>query len=816
MRKILISVLLGIALLMNTLFIVACNNAPQNSGPPVPFTRIELVNEPAVLVEIGDNITIPDAVIYDENDSLINKKVEIIVTNPIGIIVATSPIEIKSKIAGEYKIEYSYPGAETITKTVVVQDTGGPEIELLDVFYNMFVNQAVKLPNVKYTDGSGIDARNATLKVYYKADPNKTYEISNMLTFVPDQVGTYVYEICAVDDLGNSTTEKYEFTIVDKAWMDADATGMDIATFDKPEYVNVFGGGTATDREGNSDVTILDTYEGATGVAKVEMNMFDHNFGAYGSFNLRFPREYRYSEGTRLAIRLRAEELVIYNNRITLTQFEHTHVYAVGIDVIGQYYLTDGEWMTIILDNGALNRLKDENGYIKGIQLDVMQSQEHLDKMCQTIYIDSVTEIQRLETPANLRVEGNKIKWNAVDGASAYVVEINGTEYKTTATEYDLNVQAYTVCVKAVGNGVYFEDSFYSAEIKNKIAAPTGLAYQSDTFSWTAVQNATGYVVKIGETEIDVGTETSYVFTGAKDKNYVFRVKTKADGINYQDSDYEGIAVRFVAQADGYVADFGDETFVYDVINSNSINLAPMAAAKYSAEYLEEYEGKTGVLKIKMTINNYAPGWAVISLKLPQTLSLIDIHDLSFTYRLEGTQKNHDNSGLRIYGMAADGNSRGLNDVSSKGKDAWATITVAKEVINGIGIGFNGSTSSDYILFGVADVPPGTEVTLYLDSICVTYGSQMAKPENLVYENGTFTWEAVENATQYEVEVNGTKYIIEETTFNYVIETEGNVVFKVKVLGNGKEIYDSEQATCVIFNDVQSDYDNDGNWIWGE
>jgi hypothetical protein len=66
---------------------------------------------------------------------------------------------------------------------------------------------------------------------------------------------------------------------------------------------------------------------------------------------------------------------------------------------------------------------------------------------------------QTLPAPTNLRVEGNVLRWDAVDNAIAYAVAVNGnTDAPTydTATMYGLSAfksGVHTFAVRSVGGG---------------------------------------------------------------------------------------------------------------------------------------------------------------------------------------------------------------------------------------------------------------------------------------------------------------------------------------------------------------------------
>ncbi len=769
-------------------------------------------------VEVGDNIEIPDARLVDSAGNVVEGVIDISVVNPKNVVVATSDVNVPAKIIGDYKITYSHSGVEDFVITVSSVDSKGPVLSLDNTFGNLYKDRAVVLPNIEMDDFSEIDMNNAVIAVYYVNGEERVEKNINSLTntFIADQTGEYVYHAEISDVIGNKTTQEWKMVVTDKTWTADDATGKTIASFDESGYTNVFGAGTVTDRQGNPDFEILDEYEGETGVAKVTMNYFDHNFGYYSSFNLRFPREYKYTEGKRLAVKLRVEDITAENGTVNLFAYEHTHEIGVGVTLLGSYPMLEGEWTTLIIEGGALSALQDAEGYIRGIQLDVKQSSNMPDAQSQIIYIASVTEIETLSVPENLRIEDDRLAWDAVDGASGYNVNVNGVDEFSVNNWFDIPKGAYTVKVMAVGDGAYYENSEYSGEIGNTLKAPAGLTVDSEgVISWTAVENASGYLVDVDGETFDVDSGVSYQFTGSKDRNYVIKVKAKGDGEVWFDSAFSGIAVRYVPQPDGYIADFGDETFVYDVVELNAANLIaiPAAAESFSAEYLSEYEGAEGVLKINMVTGGSAAGWGAVSLKLPEALALDEtLISISIKFRVEGVPGG-EYAGLRVYGLGADGQARDLSPAETfgmSGIDAWFTANINREKILAA---FNNSASSQYLIFGIANVPAYTNFDIYLDEITCVRIDKLAAPANVELNGNTLTWDAVTNATGYVVEINGEEF--ETDTESYTLSAADQAyTIKVKAVADGYLDSDySQEITNILPVPEGLKYEN-GSLSW--
>lgn len=81
--------------------------------------------------------------------------------------------------------------------------------------------------------------------------------------------------------------------------------------------------------------------------------------------------------------------------------------------------------------------------------------------------IGQTTNIQ-LETPGNLIVENDILTWSIIDNAEGYIVSINDIEKECSENEYSLKnlvAGAYTLKVKAVGDGMMYISSDFSEEI---------------------------------------------------------------------------------------------------------------------------------------------------------------------------------------------------------------------------------------------------------------------------------------------------------------------------------------------------------------
>lgn len=167
---------------------------------------------------------------------------------------------------------------------------------------------------------------------------------------------------------------------------------------------------------------------------------------------------------------------------------------------------------------------------------------------------DNPPKLQALAKPF-VTVDDNGIAtWNAVLNAIKYVYKINnGTEMQTKTTAVQLQ-ENDTICVKAVGDGVTYGESVYSATVTYvkkqdptptpgpddpdktliKLAAPFVLIDDNGVATWSAVKNAVKYVIKINNG--DEQENTTLKVTLSDGDSLV--VKAVGDGITYGESAY--------------------------------------------------------------------------------------------------------------------------------------------------------------------------------------------------------------------------------------------------------------------------------------
>ena len=146
-----------------------------------------------------------------------------------------------------------------------------------------------------------------------------------------------------------------------------------------------------------------------------------------------------------------------------------------------------------------------------------------------------------LEAPENIRIEGRRIIWDAVEGADEYVVYINGEERFTTRdTYYNYGEIQKGDKVKIVATGYYAYDSEPSDEytfIPPQLGKPT-VTVSGRNVSWNSVANATKYVYTVNGVQYETRDTSIYVSS-----NGTVRIKAVDENGTYLDSEWTSVTV---------------------------------------------------------------------------------------------------------------------------------------------------------------------------------------------------------------------------------------------------------------------------------
>lgn len=367
-----------------------------------------------------------------------------------------------------------------------------------------------------------------------------------------------------------------------------------------------------------------------------------------------------------------------------------------------------------------------------------------------------------------IALNGNKIAWEAVSGATSYEVYLNGTLKTTvTAASYsmplDLDEGSYAVTVKAKGNEFYADSAAsnsvtFVVEPAAPLTEPLGkatIAIEGRTVTWTAVEHATAYEVYVNGVKLATVTATEFVFTGRTEGAHSITVKAIAPGSSLYTEGEASNAVEYtVAALDmskpvvAYIlgtktmTDFNANAQIKQYIDKTWDELSTDDDYVAYAWRLQK-QGETDYYKIKVSNGAYLTANPGVNKAYYAAAEDTDNQLWSFTAT---------NGGFFIRNKAYGNELLCAGDV---GSDTVHFYSLADNV-----------SYQTWVLFNV-DVTFGEDIKM-LDA------PQITLTDNVV------SWTAVEDAASYEVYVNG-KLADTVTELTYTIQADEDGYFAVTV-----------------------------------
>ena len=421
---------------------------------------------------------------------------------------------------------------------------------------------------------------------------------------------------------------------------------------------------------------------------------------------------------------------------------------------------------------------------INGIEFLIQSKEGTVGDMNVTFeYIAGAKNLGEVQV-ANVKAD-HKITWEAVENAAGYVVKIGDDEetcLSADTLEYVYPSEGYgTITIYAKGDGKNFFDGkkagirYDSREILENVG---GFALNGKTLSWTINEKAAGYKVRINGNETSAD-KAEYVIT---ERGYiVVEVKALGNGTTTSDGEYVIACSGDFFLADKYLADF---TTGYEKLVDNDVNsmlVGDYFIESYSAKFVEDGN------YTEITLNELKwKAYGAIRVKLPNAVSASGKYIIK--YKVTGINGEKlsvsqvriiEREGGWVYTQGA---------TTFDGDWAYAEVTLDENASGGLVFVFNESNVNG--------------IKLGIDYIVKV--EKLAAPENIIVENSskTLSWDAVLNATAYEIVKDGEVWkTVTETT----VSCEGIGTFDIlgvrAVGGVGYETSDIATANITLSGD---------------
>lgn len=511
LSKLVIAVLCMAAAIFASLAMVACGSDDSTEDKKYEAGYKIVLDAPLEFgaeIDYAAEISLPSAVVKDKNDEIVSYDIEYRITDSENRTISSEYSSFALKPA-EYTITYYYSSMLSLDIRFKVVDRVAPKISFRNVPNDLFVgvDENGFLPLIDIDDASEVETE---VKLEFATFGGEKHEVeySKMAdSFAVTESGVFTFTVTATDASGNKTTESVTWLAKDPDWTDSALEEGLYSDFGEEAYLNTVKAGDVNKYWTTSDYTQgwLENYEGANGVLKLGLSFTDTQ---NTSVALKLAKPIKWSElkGKYILVRVYVEGDGLENYFGFAGNQKIQFADELSAATEKKSPLVTGKWTTYALDCDravALRMYSDENddkdnpsSDIKQIQFCFTRSDKSLARMY--LYLDCISVAEKLPAAENVKVENGVLAWSAVENASGYRVNVNGTETVTDKTQIALTETKGYAFVTALGNEKTYLES-------DKSLAVFGLEAKDGEY---ASFNDPLYEYFVGD-DVKVGSETA-------------------------------------------------------------------------------------------------------------------------------------------------------------------------------------------------------------------------------------------------------------------------------------------------------------------
>ena len=390
----------------------------------------------------------------------------------------------------------------------------------------------------------------------------------------------------------------------------------------------------------------------------------------------------------------------------------------------------------------------------------------------------------------------------------------------------------------------------------------TNITASSFTANWTAVDNATSYIVTANSTSQTV-TTTSCTFDGLNpETEYTYTVVAKGDGANYSDSEAASATVETTALPKYNVTLYNGDTQYGEVLNGSTVNLpttgptpsqacqnagwefagwstSPITEDATSATLLTgTYTPKANITlhavyklgededPISITAKNITDGWNVNETNKNTkywglfkdnyiTTPEISLDNIKSIVVFMGTYGGVEGKTLQIINNSTS-DVIATKDATSNSEGTEYIISSFSNKNGNAKLKFQSKTTSTTVGLRIKSITINFNGAIYNSAPICAEKETLATPKltssNVDKRGFVISWESIENADQYDVTISNSaeeivKETITETSYTATDLTPGTeYVCKVKAINSAGDFYDSEEVSLTITTATPSTY----------
>lgn len=420
-------------------------------------------------IDYAAEISLPGAVVKDKNGEIVSYDIEYRITDSENKTISSEYSSFALN-PGEYTVTYYYSSMLSLDIKFKVVDRVAPAISFRNVPNDLFVGADKNgfLPLVDIDDASAVETE---VKLEFATFGGEKHEVeySKMAdSFAVTEPGVFTFTVTATDASGNKTTESVTWLAKDPGWTDSALEDGLYSDFGEEAYLNTVKAGDVNKYWTVSDYTQgwLENYEGASGVLKLGLSFTDTQNTSV-AVKLAKPIKWSDLKGKYILARVYVEGDGLENYFGFAGNQKIQFADELSAATEKKSPLVTGKWTTYALDCDravALRMYSDENddkdnpsSDIKQIQFCFTRSDKSLARMF--LYLDGISVAEKLPAAENVKVENGVLAWNAVENASGYRVNVNGTETVTDKTQITLTETKGYAFVTALGNEKTYTES---------------------------------------------------------------------------------------------------------------------------------------------------------------------------------------------------------------------------------------------------------------------------------------------------------------------------------------------------------------------
>ena len=453
-------------------------------------------------------------------------------------------------------------------------------------------------------------------------------------------------------------------------------------------------------------------------------------------------------------------------------------------------------WNTIVIPKDALIAAVGEDGVLQGLQIAMYNTEDCQQGVdvgkAMTAYLGEVTVATRLQTPT-VTLDGDVVRWDAVDGASDYLVTVNGQQVNVTDRAYSLADSpkgVYTVAVTAIGDDRFTLNSEAALVVWSNLTVltPPTAAYADGKLTLSPVEGAIGYELEVnGKVYTVNAAELTMSDLLGEAILAKYRVRSKGDYIATADSVWSNYAFAELSPTAGALADF-DKGYLSLVWNNGKD--AEGGMEWYDSQTFAASYGEDG-LTVTMDYGYVCAGMVA---KFPAATPVADIGDyVAVRVKFDDSVK-----AVRMYPYGSSG--RIYEDVGATAMvhSGWNTLLIPKEALIAA-LGEGGSLQGlQLVLYSNADAQMGMNsgsTTVVLGGV---YNNRQLSAPVASIEDDTVRWSEVDGAESYDVYVaNMLQY--SGLDLSYTIPEMEVGSYSVRIVANGNGLTTTSSDTVLTY-----------------